>query len=120
MSNTTACIRMDGKPGVNVDGIGAEILSLNRLKWLDQKIANDAELREHPHKYFEIHREIWWPHVPPLMNYQSSPNIDIRLDVNTQADYDFIASIYNHFCHNHFTAQEILACPPVQERLHGR
>ena len=33
----------------------------------------------------------------------------IRLDVNTQSDYDFIKSIYDHFQRNDFTAEEIVA-----------
>lgn len=93
---------------VNVDGLGCDVLSLSRLKWLDRKTKGNAHRREHPHAYFYDTGCIY--HDPT----------GLRLDVNTQEDYGFIASIYNHFGHNRFTAPEILACPPVQERLHGR
>jgi spore coat polysaccharide biosynthesis protein SpsF (cytidylyltransferase family) len=101
-SNTT-----DRWGGLFLDGIGCEVFSISRLKWLERRTAGFELWREHPHKYFEDH------------GYKL-PTADLRLDVNTQADYDFIASIYNHFGHNRFTAADILDYPPVQERLHGR
>lgn len=94
--------------GVYIDGIGAEVFSLSRLKWLDERTKRNVEHREHPHRLFYEYGEA------------EVPMADIRLDVNTQEDYDFINSIYSHFQHNHFTALDILNCPPVQERLHGR
>ena len=96
-TNTTARV----PPDIWVDGLGAEVFSLSRLKWLDRVTRNNAEWREHPHKYFYDmhtfeHRE---------------READLRLDVNTQADYEFIADIYDH-CYPtnpHFTIQDILA-----------
>lgn len=102
-SNTTDTVN-----GVALDGIGAEVLSMSRLKWLNEKTKGNPLWREHPHQYFY---DTGWA---------TATASDMRLDVNTQDDYDFICSIYNHFGHNRFTAREILACPPVQERLHGR
>ena len=110
MTNTSAYI-----DDQCVDGLGCEVFSLSRLKWLDKATRGNAQWREHPHAWFYEHlSDVYDPHE----NDTRKPVL--RLDVNTQADYDFIASIYNHFGHNRFTAQEVLACPPVQERLHGR
>lgn len=109
-SNTTgaACNRW-------IDGIGAEVFSISRLKWLDERTRGNAEQREHPHLTFY--------HLENLgeTSCRSNRNVQaLRLDVNTLDDYHFIEQIYNHFGHNHFTAQDILNCPPVQERVHGR
>ena len=94
--------------GVMVDGLGCEVFSVSRLKLLDTLTRNRPDYREHPHKWFYDHLPI------------RDPDAHLRLDVNTLDDYHFIEKIYNHFGHNRFTAAEILACPPVQERVHGR
>lgn len=80
-----------------VDGIGAEVVSLSRLQWLDAVTQGHPELREHPHRYFE------------QCGLLQLPKADLRLDVNTQADYDFIKDIYDHFHRNDFTAAEVVA-----------
>src|SRR5689334_22807280 len=64
-SNTT-----DAVHGEFVDGIGAEVFSLSRLKWLDAITKDKPVLREHPHKAFRFRL----------------PDADIRLDINTQGD----------------------------------
>jgi spore coat polysaccharide biosynthesis protein SpsF (cytidylyltransferase family) len=92
-SNTTAKV---GK--MYVDGVGAEVFSVSRLKILDYETRNrecyrDAIYREHPHRYF---------------NY-ILPKADIRLDVNTQEDYDFINGIYEMFGHNNFHVNDVVA-----------
>ena len=116
-SNTTALIKHDGRP-VWVDGLGAEVLSMSRLKWLDRITQGQPELREHPHKYFlDRYQDNSLPDEAVAFGKLEG---DLRLDVNTIDDYKFIERIYNHFGHNHFTAHDILNCPPVQERLHGR
>ena len=90
-SNTT-----DLCAGVWVDGIGAEVFSYSRLQWLDARTKGKPTWREHPHRYFEDHGLL------------TLPKAELRLDVNTQEDYDFIKSIYDHFGHNRFTTREIL------------
>lgn len=90
-TNTTAYVR-----DRSVDGIGAEVLSVSRLRWLDQRTKGHAGWREHPHQYF----------VEALASVRQAASI--RLDVNTPADYDFIRTIYEHFGHNRFTAEEVL------------
>lgn len=102
-TNTTALCA-----GAWLDGIGCEVFSLYRLGWLDGLTTGITLWREHPHKYF---------YDAGLAKDNANA---VRLDVNTLDDYHFIEKIYNHFGHNRFTAAEILACPPVQERVHGR
>lgn len=98
-SNTT-----DLCDGRWVDGVGGEVCSISRLRWLDNITLDDRELREHPHRYFEKNGML------------SLPKADVRLDVNTPDEYDFIASIFTHFRHNRFTTAEVLAYLS-QERL---
>lgn len=90
-SNTTA--RCAGRW---IDGIGVEVFSYSRLQWLDQRTRGNLVWREHPHRYFEDRFLL------------SLPKADWRVDVNTQAEYDFINTIYDHFGHNRFTAEEVL------------
>lgn len=90
-SNTTAMV---GE--VAVDGVGAEVCSRSRLHWLDQRTQGRPDWREHPHKYFES------------CGLLQLPAATIRLDVNTQAEYEFIQDIYAHFGHNRFTTEEVL------------
>lgn len=90
-SNTT-----DFCQGVAIDGIGVEVFSANRLCWLDYRTRGHALWREHPHKFFEN------------AGILSLPPADIRLDVNTLADYDFIHSLYSHFGHNQFSTEDVL------------
>jgi spore coat polysaccharide biosynthesis protein SpsF len=101
-SNTTAPVRTGGGKRVDVDGIGAEVFSLSRLKWLDRKTQGQTDLREHPHKLFYGHNRF-----DESVEYPSGTS-DIRLDVNTQADYDFIKGIYDHFGHNEFHVRDVL------------
>lgn len=90
-SNTTAMVG-----DVAIDGVGAEVLSRSRLHWLDQRTQGRPDWREHPHRYFES------------CGLLSLPQAALRLDVNTQADYDRIKTIYDHFGHNRFTADDVL------------
>jgi spore coat polysaccharide biosynthesis protein SpsF (cytidylyltransferase family) len=89
-----------------LDGVGAEVVSMSRLQWLDQHTIGCAPYREHPHLYFQDQHLIdGWEQYQRHANHSET----IRLDVNTQADYDCIRSIYDHFGHNQFTAEEIVA-----------
>ncbi len=89
--------------GEHVDGLGCEVFSVSRLKLLDRLTqgthSEEQGYREHPHRWFYEHLGIW------------KPDATIRLDVNTQADYDFIADIYNALypTNPHFTITDILA-----------
>lgn len=92
----------------HVDGLGAEVLSISRLRWLDKKTRGHNEWREHPHQYFyDFDEEGWGGHIS--VDFGTS-YADLRLDVNTQADYDFIKDIYEHVYPQHpaFTIEDVL------------
>lgn len=83
-----------------VDGIGCEVFSISRLKWLDDDTrAYPVEgQREHIHRRFQDAAHGGFTLLPA----------DIRLDVNTEADYLFIKDIYDHFGHNRFHITDVL------------
>ena len=114
-SNTTAWVNR-----YRFDGLGCEIFSMSTLKWLDVVTRDNDAWREHPHKYWEDFKEERYNYDESEYSIETADNSHLRLDVNTLDDYHFIEKIYNHFGHNHFTAHDILNCPPVQESLHGR
>ena len=80
-SNTTAPIECNGKR-FYVDGLGCEVFSRSRLKWLNERTHGCPDWREHPHQYFYDHGVL------------SHIKADLRLDVNTQTDYEYIADVY--------------------------
>lgn len=100
-SNTTV-----GLQGRWIDGLGAEVLSASRLRWLDLNTATLSAYREHPHRLFyeQAERHPEWFGFPV-----SAPTL--RLDVNTQADYEFIKYIYEHVYPTtpDFTIADVLA-----------
>jgi spore coat polysaccharide biosynthesis protein SpsF len=107
-SNTTAAVSRgtfenETFQNIFVDGIGCEVFSISRLKWLDDyTTAYPVEgAREHPHKRFD----------GAAFGGFTLPPAHIRLDVNSQQDYDFIADIYNALypTNPQFGIQEILA-----------
>jgi spore coat polysaccharide biosynthesis protein SpsF len=105
-SNTVNRICGDRYIGPVVDGLGCEVLSLSRLKWLDQRTRGNAKWREHPHMFFEEYLQLgsYWEIDP-----ERKP--DLRLDVNDLKDYEFIKDIYEH-CYPqnpNFGITEILA-----------
>src|SRR5215472_1108757 len=80
---------------VAVDGIGCEVFSYNRLQWLDRITQGKPQYREHPHQWFFDNRIV------------SLPPADLRLDVNTQADYDFMQDVFAHVPAN-FTTDDVV------------
>jgi len=91
---------------VALDGVGCEVFSMSRLKWMDQHSQGNSDKREHPHLCFRKYRDY------------DLPEATILLDVNTQADYEFIRNIYDHFGHNRFTTAEILGALTTKEVSH--
>lgn len=82
-----------------LDGIGAEVFSLSRLKWLDSKLGKgDVYYREHPHAWFLDNR---------LYDLHQA---DYRLDVNTQEDYEYVKDIFEacYRVHPAFTSEDIV------------
>ena len=97
---------------VSVDGVGAEVFSMSRLKWLDEKTRTMAmRYREHPHLLFH---ETQCVHRPDLAEPAT-----IRLDVNTRAEYEFVNDIYAQFGHNRFSAAEAVAYLTTKEVSHA-
>lgn len=91
-----------------IDGLGAEVFSMSRLKWLDQATQGQPNYREHPHLLFQDQHliEAWEQY-----QYEANHRETIRLDVNSQSDYEFIADIYDALYpkNPHFTIEDILA-----------
>ena len=74
----------NGYPG----GLGAEVYDTRFIGWLDRNV-KEPRLREHPHLWaFENNRIVTcpWPYQPRRP--------ELRFDVNTQSDFDFIAEVY--------------------------
>jgi len=67
------------------DGIGAWVFSLKFLQWADRMLIGQAE-REH----LRFHVPEDSPPCPPAYAYP-----DLRLDVNTKEDYEYVARIYD-------------------------
>jgi len=78
-----------------VDGVGAEVLNMDQLEALDRETIGNSIYREHLHKWFED----TFPDV-------RLPKAKLRLDVNTQEDYNFVKNVYDYIGHNRFTACE--------------
>ena len=78
------------------DGLGAEVYDFMTFAklWKESKI---EEYREHPHKIFYVSNRVRTIDCPDDMKYPK-----ITLDVNTEADYAFVESIYNKFGHSDF------------------
>ena len=100
-SNTT-----DYVGATAVDGIGAEVFSVSRLRWLDQRVGDRADWREHPHRYFEAH------------GLYTLPTADLRLDVNTQEDYEYIRDLYDQMGSSDFSSQQAVNYLLTQEAQH--
>lgn len=92
---------------LQVDGLGAEVLSVSRLQWLDKITVGNTELREHPHLWFERNQEAWLTERGTDVGWNCWLDT-VRLDVNDSKDYEFIKMIYDHFGHNRFTVEEVL------------
>src|SRR3990167_593836 len=72
------------------DGIGCEVFSMSRLALMQDTIT-DKGLLEHPHKVFHEYAKIDSPICPSEF---SRP--DLKLDVNTKEEYEFVKDIYDH------------------------
>jgi spore coat polysaccharide biosynthesis protein SpsF len=83
------------------DGIGAEMYTMEMLEFLNFEISKPS-MREHPHKYYHDTHNIVVPPCPPAWRS------NLRLDVNTQEDFECIERIYNHFGNNEFHITDII------------
>lgn len=86
------------------DGIGCEVFSMSRLKWMNEYVTR-PDYREHPHKIFHDEGVIESPPCPVELLRP-----DLRLDVNTQIDLDYVRSIYGivYSANPQFTTKEVI------------
>lgn len=75
------------------DGIGAEILNFSALEQV-WKTSSDPRNREHPHTNFYEHPETY--RVGTMECPAEFRRPDIKLDVNTQEDYEFMSQLYDY------------------------
>ena len=78
------------------DGLGAEVYSFMTFAKL-WKSVRGKEHREHPHLSFYDKEWLRTIDCPSDMQYP-----EIKLDVNTQEEYEFVKGIYNKFGHGYF------------------
>ena len=83
----------------NYDGFGGELYTLEMLEWMDSLIKNPL-YREHPH--------LIWKDMGAYSYVGNSYPPGFRLDVNTEAEYEKLKDIYDHFGHNRFTVEEVM------------
>lgn len=86
------------------DGLGCEIYDINLLKWVDKEIEG-SDNREHPHKHFYDNGLVRTIKCP----YHLKGYSDLKLDVNTRKEYEFIRDIYDSIGHNFFHAEDYLS-----------
>ena len=72
------------------DGIGCEVFSFDTLFWINRFLKGKQE-REHLHKYFHDNAITESPVCP-----KEFARPDLKLDVNTQQDYEYIKNIYDN------------------------
>jgi len=84
-------------PDNDHDGFGGELYSIAMLEYMDE-YANRLSYREHPHKFWIDNDKYKYVGQPYPKGF--------RLDVNTQADYEKLKEIFEHFGHSRFTIKE--------------
>jgi len=88
------------------DGIGAELYTLEQLD-LSNTMMVEPNFREHPHKFYYENigygTSVTGPQCPPEF---ARP--DLRLDVNTQEDLNYIRDIFAQFPDNTFHIVDVI------------
>lgn len=109
MWSNTHNIKGNGYP----DGLGCEVYSFFSLCRQYHNRSVNKDYREHPHKYFYNFNLV--ETIPCPEHLQGFSHI--KLDVNTQEEYNFIKGIYDRFGHNdfHFKDYKELLCQPHGE-----
>ena len=85
LSNLDRNILDNGYPG----GLGAEVYDAGFIRWLHNNVV-EVELREHPHKWAVVHNRMMTIECPGKFRRP-----ELRFDVNTIDDLEYIRSIYN-------------------------
>lgn len=97
ITNLDQNVSRNGYPG----GIGAEIYNRRFLNWLDQNVTYPM-LREHPHLWAYANDMIITIEAPEEIRRP-----DLRFDVNTKEDFEYIREIYKALWPN-FRTKDIL------------
>ena len=84
------------------DGLGAEVYTMDTLVWMNDNLKS-AEHREHPHKYFYDEGLVETIKCPKEFAYPK-----LKLDVNTEEDYEYIRVIYDKIGNNEFHITDYL------------
>lgn len=90
-SSNTHNIQENGYP----DGLGAEVFDFAKLEEI-WRTTTDPRNREHPHSYFYEHPEKYRIGTIPCPSEFRRP--ELKLDVNTPEELDFIRRIYEYCC----------------------
>lgn len=83
--SNTHNIQNNGYP----DGLGAEIYDFKFMKWMNENVKG-VDYREHPHKWAEDHGLVW-----TIMCPSEFRRPELKLDINTQRDYDKMAKFFD-------------------------
>lgn len=95
MYSNTQGIDENGYP----DGIGAEVYHISSFKALHEVAVGDD--REHPHQFFYRNNLVNTTQCPKEHSFPEA-----KIDVNTQADYDFARMVFDGFGHNDFAYKD--------------
>jgi spore coat polysaccharide biosynthesis protein SpsF len=98
VSNLDCNLCGNGYPG----GLGAEVYDPWFMHWLHMNV-DDPNLREHPHMWAIEHERVQTIPAPSEIHRP-----ELRFDVNTQADLDYVRNIYEHMPSD-FRAADIIA-----------
>lgn len=108
LSNTLELIEWKSREWI-IDGLGAEILSTSRLKWLDHYLEPEDPRREHVHQTFIDFG------IRDYLDPEITSKADHVLDVNTPDQFAAMRKIYEH-C---FPRHALFSIDHILEHLHG-
>lgn len=107
----------DGEETSWPNGIGCEVFSVSRLKWLDKITGGYDDQREHLHQFFHRMDLVREPDY-----HGSSFPMGLKLDVNTRADYEYVKDIFEacYMANPHFGIGDIVQYLTHKEVNHGQ
>lgn len=82
-------------------GLGVEIYPLPLFDWMYRNLT-EPEQREHPHTYPHEVDIVWEPDCPFEWEHP------LRLEVNTEEDFEYVSSVFKHFGNNEFSSKQVV------------